>query len=100
MSSVVTAQRPNELVHVAVIRNVRKGREAEFETQIARFFDTAAEQRGVCGAYLIRPAMGDGPSEYGILRSFGSTPCGDSTSQISIVGGRRLLRRSSKVSRE
>jgi len=72
MSNVVTSPRPHELVHVAVIRSVRKGREAEFETHIARFFDTAAEQRGVCGAYLIRPAMGDGPSEYGILRSFRS----------------------------
>lgn len=61
-----------ETVHVAIMRVVRPGREREFESNIERFFQEAARQPGVCGAYLIRPIAGSHAREYGILRSFAS----------------------------
>ena len=61
-----------ELVHVAIMRVVRPGREREFESLIQKFFHEAALQPGVCGAYLIRPFAGPHSKEYGILRSFAS----------------------------
>lgn len=61
-----------EMVHVAIMRVVREGREAEFESLIEQFFHEAARQPGVCGAYLIRPLVGSNSREYGILRSFQS----------------------------
>ena len=72
MSSVVAPESPHELVHVAVVRKVRKGHEEEFESLIAPFFGAAVEQPGACGAYLIRPILGTDSHEYGILRSFRS----------------------------
>ncbi|MDB5902567.1 MAG: hypothetical protein JWM26_1445 [Betaproteobacteria bacterium] len=61
-----------EMVHVAIMRVVRPGREREFEALIQKFFEEAARQPGVCGAYLIRPIVGSLSREYGILRSFHS----------------------------
>jgi len=63
---------PPDRVHVAVMRVVRRGREAEFESQLEKFFSEAARQPGVCGAYLVRPFAGSHAREYGILRSFQS----------------------------
>jgi hypothetical protein len=60
------------MVHVAIMRIVRPGREQEFEARIQEFFREAAQQPGVCGAYLIRPFAGSDAREYGILRSFAS----------------------------
>jgi antibiotic biosynthesis monooxygenase (ABM) superfamily enzyme len=61
-----------EMVHVAIMRVVRERREHEFEALIPKFFEEAARQPGVCGAYLIRPIAGSHSREYGILRSFHS----------------------------
>ena len=61
-----------EMVHVAIMRVVRPGSERDFEVQIERFFEEAARQPGVCGAYLIRPFAGSHSREYGVLRSFAS----------------------------
>lgn len=61
-----------ETVHIAIMRMVRPGREAEFEARIQQFFEEAAREPGVCGAYLIRPIAGSNAREYGILRSFRS----------------------------
>lgn len=61
-----------EMVHVAIMRAVRPGHEREFEALIEKFFEEAARQPGVCGAYLIRPIVGSHSHEYGILRSFHS----------------------------
>lgn len=61
-----------DMVHVAILRVVRPGREREFETLVEEFFQEAARQPGVCGAYLIRPFGGAPSREYGILRSFAS----------------------------
>lgn len=60
------------MVHVAIMRVVRPGREREFEALIQKFFEEATRQPGVCGAYLIRPFVGSQSREYGILRSFQS----------------------------
>jgi antibiotic biosynthesis monooxygenase (ABM) superfamily enzyme len=60
------------MVHAAIMRVVRPGREPEFEALIQQFFEEAARQPGVCGAYLIRPIVGSHSREYGILRSFHS----------------------------
>jgi antibiotic biosynthesis monooxygenase (ABM) superfamily enzyme len=72
MSTVAATETSHPLVHVAIMRKVRRGREAEFEAQIDRFFNEAAQQPGVCGAYLIRPMTGSQGGEYGILRTFQS----------------------------
>jgi hypothetical protein len=60
------------MVHIAIMRIVRPGREPDFEELIQKFFREAALQPGVCGAYLIRPFTGSNAREYGILRSFAS----------------------------
>jgi antibiotic biosynthesis monooxygenase (ABM) superfamily enzyme len=62
-----------DMVHVAILRMVRPGRERDFERLVQEFFNEAAQQPGVCGAYLIRPFAGVQSREYGILRSFAST---------------------------
>jgi antibiotic biosynthesis monooxygenase (ABM) superfamily enzyme len=62
----------SQMVHVAIMRSVRPGREREFERLVQQFFEEAAKQPGVCGAYLIRPFAGVQSREYGILRSFAS----------------------------
>jgi hypothetical protein len=59
-------------VHEAILRVVRPGHEREFERLVQQFFEDAARQPGVCGAYLLRPFMGTTAREYGILRSFAS----------------------------
>jgi len=69
MQSLAPSQTAQELIHVAVVRKVRPGREAEFEVEIGRFFGAAAEA-GAKDAYLIRPIMGTRSREYGILRAF------------------------------
>jgi antibiotic biosynthesis monooxygenase (ABM) superfamily enzyme len=60
------------VVHVAILRVVKPGRELEFEKLIQEFFAEAAQQPGVAGAYLLRPFAGAASREYGILRSFKS----------------------------
>jgi antibiotic biosynthesis monooxygenase (ABM) superfamily enzyme len=72
MSAASAIDAPRPLVHVAILRKVRRDHEAEFESQIARFFQEAGQQPGVCGAYLIRPVAGSTAREYGILRTFES----------------------------
>jgi uncharacterized protein len=62
------------MVHVAIMRTVRPGREHDFEQLIHEFFEQAERQPGVCGAYLIRPFAGAPSREYGVLRSFASAP--------------------------
>ena len=72
MSAAAAIQNPRPPVHVATLRTVREGREAEFEAKITAFFGEAAAQPGVSGAYLIRPLSGSKKREYGILRTFQS----------------------------
>jgi uncharacterized protein len=57
------------MIHVAVRRRVKPGREAEFEAAIREFFAHALADPGSHGASLLRPFPG-APNEYGILRAF------------------------------
>lgn len=57
------------MIHVAVRRRVKPGREAEFEAAIRELFATALAAEGSAGAALLRPIAG-APNEYGILRAF------------------------------
>lgn len=72
MATVTAIDNPSPLVHVAILRKVRKGREAEFEAKLAAFFAAAAQQPGVSGAYMIRGVPGSSEQEYGVLRTFQS----------------------------
>ena len=72
MPTPTAAEPPRQLVHVAIVRKVREGRESEFESQIAKFFGAATHEPGVSGAYLVRPVAGSAAREYGVLRSFQS----------------------------
>jgi len=70
MATTAAAASPPPAVHVAILRKVRKGREAEFEAKLSAFFEGAAHEDGVSGAYVLRPIFGSDSREYGILRTF------------------------------
>lgn len=58
------------MIHVAITRQVRAGREHEFEDALRRFFREALDEPSTSGASLILPVPGSGSNEYGVLRSF------------------------------
>ncbi len=58
------------MIHVAIVRRVRPGREAEFEEALRHFFRETLDDPATSGASFIRPAPGSTSNEYGILRSF------------------------------
>ena len=60
----------NEPVHVAVLRTVKPGCEAEFQQALREFFQTSLTHGGVLGATLIVPPPGSDSREFGILRTF------------------------------
>jgi len=60
------------MVHVAVTRQVKRGREAEFEQALREFAFESLREPGTTGVHLIEPAPGTNGCEYGILRSFDS----------------------------
>ena len=60
------------MIHCAITRIVREGKEAEFEEAIKRFVARSMGHHGTTGAHLLRPTDASRPREYGILRSFGS----------------------------
>lgn len=59
-------------VHVAVTRQVKPGREAEFEQALREFAFESLREPGTTGVHLIEPVPGVKGCEYGILRSFES----------------------------
>ena len=59
-------------IHVAVIRRVKPGSEAEFERALREFIRDSFAQDGVLGAGMIMPLPGSDTREYGILRTFAS----------------------------
>lgn len=59
-------------VHIAIVRRVRPGCEAEFEQALREFFQASFAQGGVQGASMLTPAPGTDSREYGILRTFAS----------------------------
>lgn len=60
------------MIHCAITRVVREGKEAEFEEAIKRFVARSLDHHGTTGAHLLRPTDASRPREYGILRSFRS----------------------------
>jgi uncharacterized protein len=58
------------MIHVAVTRTVREGREQEFEQRLIGFFGAAEKEPGTGGAFFLRRLTGGKPREYGILRAF------------------------------
>ena len=58
------------MIHVAITRRVRAGREKEFEAALRRFFRDALDEPTTSGASLITPGPGTASREFGILRSF------------------------------
>ncbi|HTI69167.1 MAG TPA: antibiotic biosynthesis monooxygenase [Candidatus Limnocylindria bacterium] len=57
-------------IHVAITRQVRPGREAEFQQALREFFQESFAHGGVLGTHLIAPPPGSDSREYGILRTF------------------------------
>ncbi len=60
------------MVHCAITRVVREGKESEFEEALKRFVARSMGHHGTTGAHLLRPTDASRPREYGILRSFRS----------------------------
>ena len=60
------------MVHCAITRVVREGKESEFEEALKRFVARSLDHHGTTGAHLLRPTDASRPREYGILRSFRS----------------------------
>ena len=59
-------------VTVAIIRKVKAGREQEFEKAVHDFVAQSVHLPGQLGVHILRPAIGSGSREYGILRKFNS----------------------------
>lgn len=57
-------------LHVAIVRRVRPGCEAQFQQALREFFQASFAHGGVLGATMILPAPGGTSREYGILRTF------------------------------
>jgi uncharacterized protein len=57
-------------IHIAVIRRVRPGREAEFQQALREFIQESFAHGGVLGAGMFVPLPGSDSREYGVLRSF------------------------------
>ena len=60
-------------IHVAITRRIKPGCEQEFQAALREFFASSFAQTGVHGAAMLVPPPGSSSTEYGIIRSFGST---------------------------
>ncbi|MFN3193101.1 MAG: antibiotic biosynthesis monooxygenase [Aureliella sp.] len=60
------------MVHCAITRVVREGKETDFEEALQRFVARSMDHHGTTGAHLLQPTDASRPREYGILRSFRS----------------------------
>src|SRR6185436_14534292 len=57
-------------IHIATIRRVRPGCEAEFQQALHEFLQISFAPGGVWGAHMLTPPPGSDTREYGILRTF------------------------------
>ncbi|PTY07873.1 antibiotic biosynthesis monooxygenase [Opitutaceae bacterium EW11] len=57
-------------IHVAIIRRVQRGREAEFQEALREFLQASFAHGGVRGANMLTPLPGSDGREFGILRTF------------------------------
>lgn len=62
----------NKPIHVAIVRRVRPGNEADFQQALREFIQVSFTHEGVIGAGMIVPPSGPGARDYGILRTFAS----------------------------
>jgi antibiotic biosynthesis monooxygenase (ABM) superfamily enzyme len=60
----------NEPIQVAIMRTVKAGRELEFEQALHNFVKKSLHLPGQLGVSIIRPALGGGSRQYGIIRKF------------------------------
>lgn len=57
-------------IHVAIVRRVRPGCEAEFQAALRDFFQTSFDHPAVLGVSMLVPPPGSSSREFGILRTF------------------------------
>jgi antibiotic biosynthesis monooxygenase (ABM) superfamily enzyme len=57
-------------IHIAIIRHVRPGCEAQFQQGLREFFQSSFAHGGVLGVTMIVPPPGSNSREFGILRTF------------------------------
>ncbi len=57
-------------IHIAVTRQVKSGRENQFEQELLVFAQHSLAESGARGVHFLYPAPGSGSNEYGILRTF------------------------------
>ena len=57
-------------LHIAIIRRVRPGCEADFQQLLREFFQASFAHQSVLGATMIVPPPGSDSHEFGILRTF------------------------------
>lgn len=59
------------MIHCLITRQVKPGKEAEFQSALRGFVQRSMADDSTCGAVMIQPAEGDSAiSSFGILRSF------------------------------
>jgi len=57
-------------IHIAIVRRVKPGCEAEFQHALREFFQLSFAHGGVHGASMLTPPPGSTAREFGILRTF------------------------------
>lgn len=67
-----SADRSSGPIHIAILRRVRPGCEAEFQEALSAFFQASFAHGGVLGASMLVPPPGSESPEFGILRTFAS----------------------------
>ncbi len=59
-------------IHIAITRQVKPGKEVEFEIALREFAKRSLHVEGTTGVHLIGPSPASDSNDYGILRSFES----------------------------
>ena len=63
---------PTNTITVSITRTVKPGCEADFERALHGFVQRSLSLPGQMGVHIMRPALGSGSREYGIIRKFAS----------------------------
>ncbi len=73
------------MIHIAITRKVRPGKEAEFEELTGQFMQHSLGEAGMAGVHFLKPPPGSGNREYGILRSFDNEAAQESFSNSALL---------------
>lgn len=73
-------------VTVAILRRVRPGCEAAFESALHEFIQQSLSESGQLGVHVLRPAPGSDSREYGILRRFADAAARDAFYKSVVFG--------------